>query len=505
MNATFSRLVLISSLTLSVACGGNKPEPQAPAPVASATAPANAAEPPPDPLATAPAPGITPSLPFPAIVHRTLPNGLGLRIVPRKSYPVVELRLVILSGQASDGEKPGLAAFAGELMKTGGAGRWNSRELVEQAESLGSSLSVRTDRDSTRISLGVTSADLEPALAILSAVVESPRFPNDEFKKLKQQEIDRVKSAARGNAHWAASYVLYRELYQLPTGVHPYSYYDALPSDLEKLTLADAKAWHKRHVTPQNAALVVVGDVDPDAVEAAASRAFAKWKGEKPEPVSMSLPERVDKTVIYVADRPGSAQSQVLVGYFGPERTSSDYPALATANQILGGGVSGRLFLDVREKRSLAYSTSSYIEEPAHGPIPIVLSIGTQTPKTAEAVAALLEHTGRIASTEPTEKELESAQRQLSDSFLFRMETAGSIADLTAKLAVLRLPDDYYDEYRKAVREVDAATVAGTARKYYQPATAVVVVAGDAASLVEPLRKIAPVTVLDPENGFTPR
>jgi zinc protease len=472
------RSLWASSLALVVACGGQKPEPAAPQPVASS--PEKAPAPPADPLATPPAAGITPSLPFPSIVHRTLPNGLALRIVPRKSYPVVELRLVIQSGQASDGEKPGLAAFAGELMKTGGAGRWNSRELVEQAESLGSSLRILTDRDSTRISMGVTSADLEPALAILDAVVTAPRFPADEFKKLKQQEIDRVKSAARGSASWAASFVLFRELYQLPTGVHPYSHYDALPAELEKLTLADAKEWHKRHVTPENAVLVVSGDVDPDAVEAAAKKAFANWKGKKPPPLGISMPDRIEKTQIYVADRPGSAQSHILVGTFGPERTSKDFPALATANQILGGGVSGRLFLDVREKRSLAYSTGSSYEEPANGPIPLVLSAGTQTPKTAEAVAALLEHAGRIASSQPTEKELESAQRQLSDSFLFRMETAGSIADLTSKLVVLKLPDDYYDEYRKAVRELDGDAVAATAQKYYKPAASVVVVAGDA-------------------------
>jgi predicted Zn-dependent peptidase len=217
------------------------------------------------------------------------------------------------------------------------------------------------------------------------------------------------------------------------------------------------------------------------------------------------MPERIEKTEIYVADRPGSAQSQILVGTFGPERTSKDFPALATANQILGGGVSGRLFLDVREKRSLAYNTGSSVEEPANGPIPIVLSAGTQTPKTAEAVAALLEHASRIASGQPSDKELESAQRQLSDSFLFRMETAGSIADLTSKLVVLKLPDDYYDEYRKAVGALDGNAVAVTAQKYYTPAASVVVVAGDAASIVEPLKKLAPVTVLDPEKGFAPR
>ncbi|HVJ19496.1 MAG TPA: insulinase family protein, partial [Polyangiaceae bacterium] len=301
------------------------------------------------------------------------------------------------------------------------------------------------------------------------------------------------------------SMLLYRELYQLPTGVHPYSHYDALPAELEKLTLADCKEWHRRHVTPENSVLVVSGDVDAAAVEAAAQRTFARWKGKKPEGQSISNPEQLKSTAIVIADRPGSAQSQVYVAAFGPERESKEFPALMAANQVLGGGVAGRLFLDVREKRSLAYNTGSSVDEVAHGPMPIVLSAGTQTPKTAEAVASLLEHAGKLGREPATEGELAIAQRQLSDSFLFRMETAGAIADLTSKLAILKLPDDYYDEYRKAVRMTDIPAVTAVATRYYQPATSLVVVAGDAAVVAEPLRKLAPVTIVDPENGFAPK
>ncbi len=491
---------ILSLLTLA-GCGASPPPP-APAPAPQPSATQAAAPAPPDPLATPPAPGIPPSLPFPTITHRSLPSGLELRVVPRKSYPIIEIRLVVFSGQASDGEKPGLAAVAGELLKQGGAGKWTGKKLIEQAESLGSSLSISTERDATRISMGVTSADLEPALEIVSAVVQAPRFAPDEFKKLKQEEIDRVKGSARGSAGWAASMLLYRELFELPTSVHPYSRFDALPAELEALTLADCKGWHKKHVTPENSVLVVAGDVDPAAVESASSKAFAQWKGKKPEAESFSAPERPKRTQIVIADRPGSPQSQVYVATLGPERQSPDFPALMTANMVLGGGVAGRLFLDVREKRSLAYNTGSFVEEPAHGPIPVVLSAGTQTPKTVETVAALLEHASLITTQAPSPAELEIAQRQLSDSFLFRMETVGNIADLTAKLAILHLPDEYYDEYRKAVKNLDASDVLAVAQRNYQPAASLVIVAGDASAIAEPLKKIAPVRVVDPERGF---
>jgi len=490
-------------LLLLTACASTPPaapKSAPPAPAAPAPAPAPA---PVDPLAEPPTSGIRPTTPFPPIVHRELASGLGLAVVPRRGFPVIEVRLLIRAGQATDGTLPGLAAISGKLLKDGGAGRFSSRELAERTEALGARLSVSTDRDATRIGLGVTTGSLDDALEILDAVAEKPRLSPAEFDKLKQREIDRVKDRARTSPSWLASMVLYRELYELPVSIHPYAHYDALPEEMSALKLTDVKRWYKEHFTPDNAVLVVTGDVDADTVEKAAQRAFKTWSGKKTAPPSFSDPRGPNGRKIIVVDRPASAQSQVLVGALGPERRSEEYPALMTANQILGGGLSGRLFLDVREKRSLAYSTSSWVEEPARGPMPIVLSAGTQTPRTADAVAALLEHYDRMSTSAPTNEELDRAAHFLSDSFAFKMETAGAIADLTSRLLVLGLPDDTYDEYRKAVRQLDVEEVARTASHAYRQGSLVVVVAGDAQVVAQSLTRFGAVTVVDPEHGFT--
>ncbi|MGC4090497.1 MAG: pitrilysin family protein [Polyangiaceae bacterium] len=448
-----------------------------------------------------PTSGISPSAPFPAITHRDLENGLSLRVVERHVHPIVELRLVIRSGMASDGERPGLAAVAGELLKAGGAGGLSPEKLVQRAESLGADLDISTDRDSTRISLGVTSGDLDQALDILAAVALKPAFAPVEFNKLRAREIERVKSSARGSAAWAGSMVLYRELFEIPTSVHPYSRYDAQPADLEKLTLEHCRSWHKAHFVPTNASLIVVGDVTPDAVEAATKKWFGAWKKQDAPSLTVSTPFPPQHQEVFVVDRPGAGQSQVYVGVLGISRSSADYPALAAANQILGGGVSSRLFLDVREKRSLAYSTGSSLGDLAQSPGPLVLSAGTQTAKTLDTVDALLENLHTIANKAPSEAELSSATRFLKDGFVFRLETVGSVADLTSQLYVLGLPDDYYDGLRKSLGELALPTVSNVAQRVYQK-TPVIVVAGDAASLGPALAKFGPVTVLDPEHGF---
>jgi len=497
-----SRTLFGALLTLPLALACQRPAPPAAAP-GPATPAANADAPPPEPptLLEPPAAGISPEAPFPPIVHASLENGLGVRIIERRVHPIVELRLVVRSGSATDGDKPGLAALAGELLKDGGAGGLPPRQLVERAEALGATLTVRTDRDSTRISLGVTSGDFEAALAILADVALRPTLPAGELDKLKAREIEARKSAARGNASWAAAMVLFRELYELPATVHPYSRYDALPEDIEKIKLADVKRWHKAHFVPANASLVVVGDVSAKDVQVAAEKTFGAWKGDAPPRPSFSMPERPSSSQVYLVDRPGSPQSQIYVGLLGPERTSPEWPALTVANQILGGGVSGRLFMDVREKRSLAYSTSSFVSELATGPVPLVLSAGTQTEKTEDAVAALLENLEALATRAPSEAELEMARRFLADSFVFKLETVGSVAELATALYVLSLPDDHYDQYRRAVRELDVAKVAAVAGRRYA-GRPVIVVAGDGKALGPKLARFGEVAVLDPERGF---
>jgi zinc protease len=488
---------------LLAACSAQAPTPAPKAPEPPPARPVATAAPARDPLSEPPSSPVRPTTPFPAVVHRHLAGGLDLAIVPRTGFPVVELRLLILSGQASDGSLPGLSALTGKLLKDGGAGRWSSRELAERTEGLGARLSIATDRDSTRIGLGVTSGDLDSALEILAAVAQKPRFPAGEFDKLKQRELDRVKDRARTSPSWLASMVLYRELYELPVSVHPYARYDTLPAEVAELKLEHVRRWYKEHVTAENAVLIVSGDVDADSVEKSAQRFFGAWRGAKPVAPTFSDPRGPNGRKILVVDRPGSTQSNVLVGTLGPERRSDEYPALMTANQILGGGVAGRLFLDVREKRSLAYNTGSWLEEPAHGPMPVVLSAGTQTAKTADAVAALLEHYDRMGSSAPSGEELERGARYLADSFAFKMETAGAVADLTSRLLVLGLPDETYDEYRRAVRALEAEAVARAGSHAYRRDSLVVVVAGDAAVIASTLTRFGSVSVLDPEHEFS--
>ncbi len=504
-------LVLIGSTSV-CSCGPKTP-PEAPVtdpPVSSSAQSAARVAPntveyatlPPEQRQAPPPASPSPEWSFPAITDERLPNGLGVKLVQRNTLPLVQLTLMVRSGQASDGAKPGLAVLSGEMLKVGGSGTYVGRQLLDRVESLGSSLDVLTSRDSTTLSMAVTSDRFEEALELLSLVALKPQFNDAEFRRLQRREMDRVNSQARTSAGWVANMVLYRELFNVAGGRHPYATYDATADQIEKVGLWEIKAWHQRHFSPKNATLIIAGDVPPEAAKGAAEKTFGAWRGGPVAPSKYATPSLPDGLRIFLVDRPKSSQAEVELALFGPEYQDDDYPTLKVANQVLGGGVAGRLFRDVREQRSLAYSTNSSVERVAQGPMPIVLRAGTQTAKAGLTLQALLEHAQGMNTNPPSPEETAISSRYLSDTFLLRMESVGSLGSMVTNLAIYELPNDYYDKYRQAVSSTTHSAAVTVARKYFDTTHLLAVVAGDAERLALPLSHFAPVFVVDPEKDF---
>jgi predicted Zn-dependent peptidase len=180
---------------------------------------------------------------------------------------------------------------------------------VEAAESLGSSLDISTDRDSTRITMSVTRDHFAEAMDIPGR--RSSRASTRPNQEAWQRETDRVKSLARTSAAWAASMALWNKLFEIPAAVHPYSRYDALARDLDTLRLEDCRAWHKREFSPKNAVFVVAGDVDPKEAKDQVTRALGAWSGEAPEMPSFTAPTPRGSVSVLLVDRPSSTQAEV--------------------------------------------------------------------------------------------------------------------------------------------------------------------------------------------------
>ncbi len=447
---------------------------------------------------TPPQPLASRESPFPKVARTKLASGLDVAIAEAHALPLVQVRVLVRAGGGYGGI-PGAAEITADLLKDGGTRTMSSAEVLDRIESLGATLSVDVDMDSSRLGLAVPKDKLSAALAILSALVTEPAFDERELGKLKGRKRDEAKDNARSNGTWMATRALFHELYAQE---NPYSSYDMVPSEIAKISDLTVRDFHRRYWVPKNASIIVVGDVDSTSASKAVEKAFGGWKGGEPPKQVFPPAIPLARRRVVLVSRPKSAQSDILVTSVIPPRTTQDWPAIRVANQVLGGVPSGRLFQDVREQRSLAYSAQSRILELAHGEQPLVVYVGTQTPKTGPALQGALENIERMTSSLPSATETESARRYLSDVFAIRMETIGSIADLLAQQSSMSLQDGYWDVYRAKVRATDAAQASAAATRICRPNQTLVVVAGDADAIAPVLSHFGEVTVLDPAQEF---
>jgi predicted Zn-dependent peptidase len=449
-------------------------------------------------MSVPPPSGATKESPFPAVARAKLANGMGVDVVTSHTLPIVQVRVLVRAGSGY-GPSPGVATLTGDMLKDGGTRAMTSAELLRRVETLGADLGVATDFDATVLSMAVTKVQLPEALEILSQVIREPRFDNDELRKLKARTSDEVQGAARSSGSYTATRMVFHELFPEKGA---YGTYSLVPSEVAKVDAAAVREFHRRFYVPKATTLVLAGDVDEAAAKALAEKKFGGWTGGEPPKVEFAPPRAPGKPRVVIAHRPKSVQSDVYVAMIAPPRKTPEWPAVRVANQVLGGGVASRLFTDVREQRSLAYSTSAQVLELAHGDQPLVAYAGTETSKTAQAVRGLLENLAGMVSSPPTQAETTSARGYISDVFAIRMETIGSIADLVVTQESFGLPDGYWDAYRKQVRATEPAEAESAAKKMYTTDRAIIVVAGDAGVIAPELAKYGEVTVVDPEKEF---
>lgn len=435
--------------------------------------------------------------PFPAVSRKALANGTNVAVVEAHALPLVHVRVLIGAGMSYGG--PAVATICAEMLKDGGSKNLSAAQLAEKVESLGATLSVDTDFDRTVIGLAVTKSHLEEALSLVADVVSAPRFDERELKNLKSRMADEAAEHARASGQWAATRLVFRELY--PT-TSAYATYDATAAEIGKVTRASIADFHKKFFVPKNMTVILGGDVDAGQAATLAEKYFGAMKGGDAPTLQFPDAQAPGKRRVVLAARPGSVQSDVYVAGLAPERKSANWPDLRVANQVLGGGVASRLFMDVREQRSLAYNTRSSILELGHGKQPLLAYAGTETKKTGLAVQGILDNFDKIANQPIDDTEVASATRYLSDIFAVRMETVGAVADLVTVQTSLGLPDGYWDSYRSAVRAIDAAKAGAAAKQLFASDKVLIVVSGDADALGPKLAHFGEVTVVDPQQDF---
>jgi zinc protease len=443
-----------------------------------------------------PASGTARDVSFPAIARSSLKSGLEINTVELHTLPVVYIELVIRSGSASDPEAmPGLARLTASMLKEGTARR-SSAELAEAIDFLGARFHVGSGQETVTIRMQALGEHLEQALSIVAEVATRPAFDRKELGKLKKRELARLAMSLQDPGYLAS-----REFFARLYGQHPYARIDTTPQVIKKVNGNHLRNWHRAHFVPNNAFLVVAGDVTAAAVERVVDRSFKNWKPRKVERKQYPRPPEREKRSVLLVDRPESVQSVVFLGDLALPRNHADYVPFLLANEVLGGSAASRLFMDLRERRGLTYGAYSTIYEKVDV-APFRVYVAVRNEATEEALGALLEHLERISGQAAPKTELSHAKRYLVDSFPLRIDTPAKIADLLSDLRIFGLADDYWDTYRSRISEVSAREALAAASMYIRPDRALIVVVGKAAEIARALGKYGPVTVVDTEGRF---
>lgn len=439
---------------------------------------------------------------FPAVETGRVGNGMGVRIVRTPAFPVVTAMIVIRSGETAVPEgRGGLAVLTANALE-GGTKRLSSRELARELEDVGAGFGVSAGWDSTTAAVSCMAERLEKALPLLAEMVRSPAFRVPDFERYKAQRLAtaahrRMDPASLASDSFARFVFGERNSYGRPPA--------GTEATLSGLGADDAHAFAAARYGPEEAVLVVAGDVEPAEVLSMAEQEFGGWNrpvDPGPQPVS-SIRRR--GRAVQVVHRPGSVQSEIRIGHVGVARSVEDYFPLMVLNLVLGGSFSSRLNLNLRERNGYTYGVRSRFT-PRRGAGPFVVSTSVENAVTGAAVREIVQEIERLVDSGPTPEEVEAATSYMAGVFPLRMETTGQIASGIAQTVVFDLPTDYYKSYRDQVRGVTRDQAAESARRHIRPEELYTVIVGDADEVAGELESLGagPVAVCDEEAGVVP-
>lgn len=445
-----------------------------------------------------------PDLNFPKLQRATLSNGLTLVLAERHEIPVVELLLSVNAGFAADqGAKPGTSSFALGMLDEG-THKHNALQISAKLEALGATLSADSDLDSSKVTLNALKENLDDSLALFADISLNPAFPQAEIDRLKARwvpQIQQEKSRPMSVALRTLPPLLYGEghAYAIPfTG-------SGTEASIQSLTREDLQQFHAKWFRPDNAYIVVVGDVSLKEITPKLEKVFGRWKAP-----SVSLPEKniahvalPTKAQVFLIDRPSAEQSIIMAGQVSPPENVPNRIAIDQMNDIIGGNFTSRLNMNLREEKHWAYGARSFMHS-AKGQNPYLIYAPVQTDKTKESLQEILkEFTDYVGIKPALASELQLAINNGIRSLPGKFETGNAVLEAVDGIIKFSYTDNYITEYKKSLEKLTLSEVQETARTVLKPDRFIWVIVGDLSKIESGVRalKLGEVTVIDADGS----
>ena len=412
----------------------------------------------------------------------TLANGLRVVVVEDNRLPLVSYRLAFPVGGAFDPpELPGLTDLLSGLLPEGTESR-TSKEIAEEVARIGASLSAGANSDYTIVAASALAQFNDPIMDLVAEVILEPSFPENEVELAKQNTKESLRQQ-RAQPSFLASEMVSRVMF----GDHPYSVVAPTPESVDRSSRDEFVKFHRAKLVPNNAVFIVVGDVRYDEILNRVESLFSTWQRGEDVVANFPAPPVRTKRTAYLVDRPGSAQSNIVIANSGITRTSPDYFPMLLMHTVLGANASSRLFMNLREDKGYTYGAYSNLDaRRTAGNFRVTAEV--RTPVTGDSLKEFFYELDRIRNERVSEKEIADAKAYLTGVFPIRLETQEGLTDQLVQIKMLNLPDDYLENYRERVQAVTGEEIQRVAQRYVKTDEAALIVVGDGAAVLEQIK-----------------
>jgi zinc protease len=436
-----------------------------------------------------PVPEQFPNGEFPAFERATLSNGLEVLLAERNAVPVIEMNLQINAGYAADvSATPGTASLAMNMLDEG-TRRRSALEISDELASLGMTLGTGSNLDISVVTMSALTENLEDSLDLYADVILNPAFPENELERLRKNQIAAIQSEQVNPGA-----MLQRVL---PTLMYGEGHAYATPlsgtgtvESVSAISVENLEAFHSTWVRPNNATLLVVGDVSMDTLLPQLEDAFSRWESADVPEKNLATVRNREEPTIYIMNRPGAEQSIIAAGQVVPPKSDFADLAIQSMNQVLGGGFTARLNMNLREDKSWSYGAGSFLVEAA-AQRPWLAYAPVQSDRTADSMAEMYKEIVQIrGEVPPTDAELAKIKDQRTLTLPGRWQTNGAVVGDLAEIVRFDLPDDHWDNYAEQVRALSLDDVSEQAERVLDPNGLIWVVVGDRARIEEDIKAL---------------
>lgn len=376
-------------------------------------------------------------------------TGANVFFVAEHNIPIIDIAITFDAGSARDGENYGLSQLTSSLLDEGAAGI-SADQISQGFDEVGAQYGVSARRDSVSMSLRslIDTAILQAAVTNFTRVLTQPDFPEDALNRQRNRLLINIRGKQQSPGVLAND-----AFFATVFGEHSYaSPVSGIEKTVSALTRSDVVNFHKLYYVAENATVAIVGDLTTKQARSIVESLFKDLpRGAKPKPIAVvdDLQKSVDITLNY-----SSAQAHILLGQTGVKRGDEDYFAFYVGNHILGGGgMVSRLFEEVREKRGLSYSVSSYFL-PMREKGVFIASLQTRTDQTQIALDVLKENLQAFIEDGPNEVELDAAKQNITGGFPLRLNSNKKVLNYISMIGFYGLPNDYLDVFNANVNAV---------------------------------------------------